>query len=214
MTDSLKSGAQFLLRPTSGVPLSLQQIEEHSRKIDDGRFAIEYRITSHEYRDSAGRLRQESETRDQAGHLVASAVAITDPVAGAQTILLDAEKVAYRLKVKLSPDPRLFLTDAADGQDSPHKWKVIHTEIEDRKIEGYVFKGTRIETSAEDVAGLTTTIDRWYSDQLKLFGAIDRKGPFQAYTIRIQQLQFREPDHALFEIPVDYQVVDVEMPQP
>ncbi|HEX3437383.1 MAG TPA: hypothetical protein VHT24_11505 [Pseudacidobacterium sp.] len=209
MTSSEKPGGYLLVDPVPGVLLSLRQIEEHSHKLDDGTFAVEYTVTAQQYRDAAGRLRKESEIRDQAGNSSDPEVSITDPVAGVQTVLLSAKKVAYRLEVKLSPDARLFFTDAADGQDLPHKWKVVHTETEGRMIEGHWFNGSRIETSAEDVAGLTTTIDQWYSDKLKMIGAVDRKGPFKAYTVRIEQLQFGEPDSELFEVPSDYKVVNL-----
>src|SRR5581483_3236143 len=99
-------------------------------------------------------------------------------------------------------------------QDLPHQWKVAQEDAESQTIQGYSFKGSRIVTSAEDAPNLTTTFSQWYSDQLKLFGAIERSGPEKSYTVRIQQLEFGEPDHALFEIPADYRVVDIEMPQP
>lgn len=214
MTSNEKPGAQLLISPVPGVPLSLRETEEYSQKQDDGTFAVEYTVNARQYRDSAGRLRKESETRDRSGHSSGPVITITDPVAGTQTVLLSAEKIAYRLKVKLPADARLFSTDAADGQDLPHKWNVTRTGTEGRLIEGYWFNGSRIVTSAEDEAGLTTTIDQWYSNQLKLTGAVDRKGPFKAYTVRIVQLQLGEPDRKLFEVPPDFKIVDMPTPQP
>lgn len=216
MTAQQLSSAQILMSPVSGIPLSVTEIEEHSHKRDDGSFAVDYTVTAKQCRDSAGRVRIESEIKDQAGNTHSdSGVTITDPVAGFQTVLASDEKIAYRLAIgRSSGNAQIAFTDAADGQDSPHQWKTVQEDAPDQMIQGYAFKGSRIVTSAEDDSGLTTTFSQWYSDQLKLFGAIDRKGPFKAYSIRIEQLQFGEPDHALFEIPADYRVVDLEIPQP
>lgn len=213
-TTSLKSSAQLMMVPTPGIPLSVKQVEEHRRKLSDGTFAVEYTVTARQYRDSKGRVRIESETEDQTGNSSGLSVSITDPVAGVQTLLVRAEKIAYRQPMKLSGEAQLLMFDAADGQDSPHTWKVTDAGAEDRMIEGYEFKGSHVETSAEDVAGLTTSIDQWYSDKLKLIGAVDRKGPFKAYIIRVVQLQLGEPDSKLFEIPSDHKVVDLRTPQP
>lgn len=217
MTKQQRSSAQILMSPVSGIPLSVTEMEEHSHKRDDGSVAVDYTVTAKQYRDSAGRVRIESEIKDQAGHTYPdSGVTITDPVAGFQNVLASDEKIAYRLAIgKSSGNAQIAFTDAADGQDSPgHQWKVKQEDAGDQAIQGYSFKGSRIVTSAEDAPNLTTTFSQWYSDQLKLYGAIERSGPEKSYSIRVQQLQFGEPDHTLFEIPADYRVVDVEIPQP
>lgn len=216
MTTQQLSSAQILMSPVSGIPLSVTEMEEHSHKRDDGSVAVDYTVTAKQCRDSAGRVRIESEIKDQVGNThPGSGVTITDTVAGVQTVLASDEKIAYRLAIgKSSGNAQIVFTDAADGQDSPHQWKSLQEYAADQMIQGYAFKGSRIVTSAEDDSGLTTTLSQWYSDKLKLIGAIDRKGPFKAYSIRIEQLQFGEPDHALFEIPADYRVVELEMPQP
>lgn len=210
MTTQLSS-AQILMSPVSGIPLSVTEMEEHSHKRDDGSVAIDYTVTAKQFRDSAGRVRIESEIKDQAGNIhPGSGVTITDPVAGVQTLLLSDEKIAYRVIFpKSSGDATIVFTDAADGQDLPHKWKVVQEDAGDKSILGYSFKGYRIITSAEDVPNLTTTLSQWYSDQLKLFGAIERSGPEKSYTIKVEQIQLGEPDSSLFQIPADYKVVDL-----
>jgi len=195
MSDSSSSGALLLLRPSAGIPVSFRQVEEH-RRLDNGTFAVEFTVTAQQYRDAAGRVRIESETRAKAGN--SSSVVIADPVAGFQIFLMDAEKLAIRWPIPVSSEGRLFFADAADGQDVPHKWKTTTEDKGEHLIEGYEFKGTRIITSAEDDKALATTFDQWYSEKLKLIGAIDRSGPYRAYTVRIEQLKLGEPDSKLF----------------
>jgi hypothetical protein len=216
MTTQQLSSAQILMSPVSGIPLTVTEIEEHSHKRDDDSVAVDYTVTAKQYRDSAGRVRIESKIMNPEGKkLRGLTVSITDPIAGFQAVLSNDAKTAYRLTIgKSFGNARLFFADAADGQDLPHQWKVAQEDAESQTIQGYSFKGSRIVTSAEDAPNLTTTFSQWYSDQLKLFGAIERSGPEKSYTVRIQQLEFGEPDHALFEIPADYRVVDIEMPQP
>jgi len=212
MVTSPKSSAQLLMMPTPGIPLSIKQEEEYRHKLGDGTFAVGYTVTARQYRDSAGRVRIESDTVDPTGSGgPALSVSISDPVDGVQIFLVSAEKIAYRIPMKQSGDAKLVYTDAADGQDARHEWTTTHTETEDRIIEGYEFEGSQITTSAQDVPGLTTTIGQWYSDKLKVVGAVDRKGPNKVYTIRIEQLRLAEPDPSLFEIPSDYTVVDLHL---
>jgi hypothetical protein len=203
------SSARLLALPQPAVPISFEQIEEHSTRFADGTSRIDFTVTGKSYRDSAGRLRLESETQNARDHSSASSTTIIDPVIGFRCVF--SKDVAYRMNIPASNEMHFFFAEAADGQESPHKWKVAHTETEEKMIEGYIFKGSRIETSAEDVADLTTTIDQWYSDELKLMGSVNRSGPYKAYTIRIQSLSRQDPDPELFRIPSDYKIVDVQL---
>ena len=81
-----------------------------------------------------------------------------------------------------------------------------------RTMEGIEFTGTRIVTTAEDDPVLTTTIDEWYSKELKLIGAIDRSGPYKAYTIKAQNIHRGEPDPTLFKIPPGFRIIDLPWP--
>jgi hypothetical protein len=207
MTSSQKPGATCLIVPASGIPLFIREIEEHSYSLADGSFALEYTITSQQYRDSAGRVRRDSDTRDRANSSSGPVASIIDPVAGFHTLILSAEKLAYRHEIKVSLDAPLVYADAADGQDSPHTWKVTHNEIANKMIEGHEFTGLRIVTSAEDAPELTTWIDQWYSNELRLIGEMHRKGPLKAYSIRLIELYFGEPEESLFHVPPGYSVL-------
>jgi hypothetical protein len=208
--DSPGSGAQLLVLPKRGSPISFEQTEEHSPEHADGTLVAEYRIVSETYRDSAGRVRMESETRDGADHILNLYAQVIDPVGGYRAILLNAHGIAYRLPFPISSDSRLVLLDAADGQESLHKWKVRTEDAGRRTVEGIEFQGTRNITTAEDDPRLTTTFEQWYSDELKLVGAVDRSGPDKAYTIRIRNVHRQEPDPKLFAIPAGYKIIDVQ----
>jgi hypothetical protein len=200
--------------PCPGIPVSFEQIEEHSRQFVDGPLTIESTVSGRVYRDSAGRLRLESDTRNGHGHRLSFSVSLTDPVAGFRAALLDSEKVAYLMPFPVSGESRFFFCDAADGQESQRKWKIKTENKGKRTIEGIEFQGTQIITTAEDEHRLTTVIEQWYSDELKLIGAVDRSGPYKTYTIRIQNVNREDPDPALFVIPANYKVIDFELPLP
>jgi hypothetical protein len=215
MTKQQLSSAQILMSPVSGIPLSVTEMEEHSHKRDDGSVAVDYTVTAKQCRDSAGRVRIDSEIKDQIGNTHSdSGVTITDPVAGFQTVLASDEKIAYRLAIgKSSGNAQIAFHDVADGQGSPHQWKVAREDAGDQSIQGYSFKGSRTVTTAENAPNLTTTFSQWYSDQLKLFGAVERSGPEKSYTIKVEQIQLGEPDSSLFQIPTDYKIVDITLPK-
>jgi hypothetical protein len=208
------SSAQLLVLPRPGIPISFEQVEEHSRKLGDGTSTVEFTVTGKTYRDSAGRLRIQSETLDGSGHTLASSISLTDPVAGVKVVLLSAEKLAYRTPFAVSSESRFAIDDAADGQQSKHKWKVETENAGRRTIEGIEFEGTQIITTAEDEPNLSTTVEQWYSDKLRLIGDVDRSGPYTTYAIRIQKVHREEPDPALFVIPADYKIISIKLSSP
>jgi hypothetical protein len=209
------SGAALLVLPRPGVPISLEQIEERSRKLEDGTTAVVGVIKSKVYRDSAGRLRMESEIQDSSGHSSTRYADLVDPVAGSRVVLLTTEKVGYRVPFPKSDQSRLaFLGMGESSQDSPHKWGDARTEVVGKRtIQGVELEGTRIIRTAEGEPGLTDTIEQWYSDELKLIGLLTSAGPSEAYSARIQSLQRGEPDPALFTTPAEYKIIDLQLPQ-
>lgn len=182
------SSAQLLALPQSENPISFEQIEEHSTRFADGTSRIEFSVAAKTFRDSAGGLRLESETRHGHDNVVSSAVSVFDPVAGSKFVLFNG--TALRLPFPSSGEAQFFRADAADGQESPHKWTTKTENAGKKKIDGREFEGIRIITTAEDEPRPTTTIEEWHSRELKLIGSVDRSGPHKAYTVRIQNLRF------------------------
>jgi hypothetical protein len=203
------SGAELLVLPIQGIPISFEQFEEHAVKLDDGTFAVKFVVAGRNYRDSTGKLLRESETRDNAGNVLASLSIVTDPVNGFQTVLLGTERIAARMKIPISTasEPRFSF---ARSLDPSHKWKTTTEDAGKRTIEGFAFEGARFTQTADDNPHLVHTAERWFCDELKLIGAVASSGPEEAYTIRIQNLRREEPDPKLFEIPANFTIVEAK----
>lgn len=205
-----RPGASSLVLPLPGVPRSLEQVEEYSRTLDDGTTSVET-INSKIHRDHAGRVRTDSETHDGSGHRLGATTLIIDPVVGSIVIMKIDAKTALRLpgpKGETLVPGRLI----ADDQLSTHELIITRENVGKRTIEGFVFEGTRITQTAEDQPLLKYTIEEWYSDELKLTAVEVASGPSGTHTARIQDLHCEEPDPALFTIPSDYQIVDLNWP--
>ena len=208
-----RSGAALLVLPRPGVPLSFEQIEESSRKFDDGASAVEVR-KSKIYRDFAGRLRMEAGIREGSGHPSTPYTDFIDPVAGSRVILLstETEKVGYRLPWPKSSEGGFGFCFAREQDPPSRKWTARTESIGARTIEGSGFDGTRIIQTAQGEPRLTKTIEEWYSADLKLIGLLLFSAPNETYAARIQNVRCEEPDPALFTVPPNYKVVDVPLP--
>jgi len=85
---STNQSARMLVFPRPRIPLSFEQVEERSRILADGSSAVETVISGRTFRDSAGRVRLDSETRDGSGRLITSGGTIMDPTNGSCVILV------------------------------------------------------------------------------------------------------------------------------
>jgi hypothetical protein len=203
--------ADLLVLPSPGVPISLEQVEEGPRKLQDGTYIVEVKRTRIR-RDSAGRLRIESNIRGASPNSFTPYTDLIDPVAGTRLFWLGADKVVHRMPWPKSSGGRLVLLGIDQASSSEHKWKMTTENAGKRTIEEIDFDGTRTMQMAEGEPGLTYTIDQWSSDELKLIGLVSISGPYGTHTARIQLLSRDEPDPALFAVPPDYSIVDVKLP--
>jgi hypothetical protein len=190
----------------------VEQIEERSRRLNDGTFALEV-INSKIYRDSSGRVRIQSEVQDSSGHCSDLYTSLIDPVAGLTVVVLSSPKIAYRMPRPKS-DALLGGSVIAEGLPPSNHWVARTENAGKRTIEGFEFKGTRIIQTADGEPGLTHTIEQWYSDELKLTGLEVASGPHGTHRARIQNIHREEPDPTLFAIPRDYKILDVQLPPP
>jgi hypothetical protein len=95
-------GAGLLVLPEAGAPVSFEQIDERSRPLEDGTTAVSV-VRSRVYRDSAGRVRIESEMPAGARSSgMVPYVDLLDPVAGFRLLLFPADEVGYRLPMHTS----------------------------------------------------------------------------------------------------------------
>jgi len=206
-----KAGASPLVLPRPGAPLSLEQIEERSRNAGEGASNVEV-IDSEVYRDSEGRLRITTKTTDSSGGSASIRTILVDPVAGSTVLLVDAAKTAYRMP-GAKGDAVMGGRVIADEELPPSiKWTVSTEDTDNQNIEGIVFHGTRITQAANGNPALKYTVERWYSDDLKLTGAEVATGPNGKHTARVKDVHMGEPDPALFVVPADYKVVELKLP--
>lgn len=189
----------LLARP--GVPISLDQIEE--RLLKQGGPSSNEIIKSKFYRDTSGRVRMEGST----------SVVLIDPVVGSKVVLLSSQHVAYRMPYPRSSEVKFAFLGIAGEVASARKLTGTVESLGKRTIEGMEFEGTRIIQAAEGEPELTWTIEEWYSDEMKLIGFAATSGPQETYTARIQNLRREEPNGTLFAIPLDYEIVDLQLPE-
>lgn len=205
--------ALVVVLPCPGHPVSFDQVEKHVHKLPDGtkaNFIVVRRI----YRSASGKIRIETETKSSSGQVLNLYVSVSDPENGSHMIFSPKEKIAYRTTMHrgaVGCENQFAVTDAADGMESQRKWNVKKEDIGSRFMEGVKYEGSRIITSAEDDPSLTTTLEQWYAEKLKI-GMINRSGPYKSYTVHIQNLRLEEPDRGLFTVPADYKVLDVQFP--
>jgi hypothetical protein len=200
-----------LVLPRSGSPITLEQIEERSHKLESGSIAIET-IKSKIYRDSTGRLRIEWESR-YAEDPPSTQTVLIDPAAGSRVILFSDEKIAYRITGPKAGESgfALGLAGVGEGLPASHQWTTTKETLGKRTIEGDQFEGARITQTSEGEAPLTNATERWYSEELKLTGFAAAVGPYGKHTASVRNIHRGQPDPMLFVVPADFNIVDVQL---
>ncbi len=128
--------------------------------------------------------------------------------------MFNSEKIAYRMPYATPGEGKIAFLGIGGEAEPSRKWTARTETAGRRMIEGSEFEGTRIVRDAEGEPRLTITVEQWYSDKLKLIGAVAGSGPQEAYSARIQNLRHQEPDPSLFTIPADYKIIDLQPPPP
>jgi hypothetical protein len=200
--------------PIPGVPLSAESIEEYVTKNPDGTSATVIHKTKY-YRDASGRMRSEIEMQDSAaGSLVW--VVLDASIDGFVAILETEAKIAHRAKF---PKP-----------SSPGEWGVglgpsglvgvsgettrKTQDLGKQNIGGAECAGTRTTTTSDNQPSLIAVDELWMSKELELIGLMKHSGPDSQMTSRIQNVNRAAPDPALFVIPADYRIREMEPPGP
>jgi hypothetical protein len=200
-------GPVALVMPTAGAPLSAEQEEERARKLPDGTTRTET-MNSKVYRDSSGRLRVEGETNGPAGALPYAEV--VDPVAGSVVLLIAPLKVAARMTVPKAANGQYGFAFPAVGDRRPVGGKTETEDLGKRTIEGVEAEGHRSTTTDRDEASFVVTEEEWYSKELRVTPSSVFSGPDEKHTARLRNIDRRELDAALFAIPADYQVQEMD----
>jgi PHD/YefM family antitoxin component YafN of YafNO toxin-antitoxin module len=194
--------------PNPGAPISAEQVEERMRRLPDGAASTEM-ITSKVYRDSSGRLRIESDTGGPAGTSFPFAE-IADPVAGSVVILIAPLKLAARMMAPKSADGHVaFAFPAVEGR-RPVGGKTETEDLGKRTIEGIESEGRRVTITDKDQPSFVVTDEEWYSKDLRLTVSSVFSGTDEKHTARLRNIDRNEPDPALFAIPPDYTVREMD----
>lgn len=212
--SSAKTSGSVLVLPTSGAPMSFDQIEEWHHKLEGIASAVET-VKTNVYRDSSGRLRMERTTPEGSSHSSTPSndvIHIIDPVAGSRVMLVNTgtEKVGYRFFLPKSSGVRFVNYSLAGvGDQGGSSRNSSRTEnLGKRIIEGIEFDGIRIVEASEGEPEFTKTVEQWYSADLNLIGLLVVSKPNETYTARIQNVHRNEPAPDLFTVPSDYIVVE------
>ncbi|HKY27320.1 MAG TPA: hypothetical protein VJM12_05165 [Pyrinomonadaceae bacterium] len=129
------------------------------------------------------------------------------------------EKLKNDMKIKMSDPPK----DREKYEDSPKTKTKLEQPSDSRRkketlgqqtIEGVVAEGTRTTRTIPageigNVRPIEVIDERWYSTELQLHILTKHQDPRSGETIyRLTNINRREQDRSLFEVPSDYRIVD------
>ncbi len=204
-TDQMGRGPAGLVSPVPGYPLSAQQVEELTRTAPDGTESAETMV-SRIYRDTAGRMRVEWSLQGGQGPPLSIAHLI-DPVGRSIAILLvDSKTAEYLVAPHSDSGPFLVAAPAVGEWPSTRKWQTAAEALGRRLLEGVEVDGERTAFTSVDQPPLRAAQEVWSSKSLGLKLLVDASGRGWSHSARLQGLDRREPDPALFLIPGDYAI--------
>jgi hypothetical protein len=211
--------------PVQQKPFSATEVRHTQQTLEDGTH-IDHTDSSHFYRDTEGRMRDESTT----------GVLLFDPVAG-HTYEIDPKSKTYKLwpvASKGSTTIAAFTHNShsfSNGKQGPpqpvetaqkdhvpyHAEPVEKFDTEDlgtRMVDGVLCHGSRT-TMIIPVATLGNDRDiklvdeRWFSDDLQsLVKSINSDPRFGVTTYELTNIVQSDPDQSLFDIPSNYTLVE------
>jgi PHD/YefM family antitoxin component YafN of YafNO toxin-antitoxin module len=210
--DVGRAGPVGLVFPNPGAPISAEQVEERRHRLPDGTTRTET-VTSQVYRDSSGRLRIESDMEGPAGTPFPFAE-IIDPVAGSVVILIAPLRLAARMMAPKSADGHFGYVFPGMGGRRPVGGKTETEGLGKRTVEGVESEGQRITITDKDQPSFVVTDEEWYSKDLRLTVSSVFSGPDEKHTARLRNIDRSEPEPALFAIPPDYTVQEMDPSHP
>jgi hypothetical protein len=197
-----------LVLPIPGVALAAEMVEERISKLADGTLKTEI-VTSRIYRDADGRMRTETSIGEEGER--AMVVHIVDGVAGFMALLVPSEKQGGRFQFpKQDPSQRFGVAFFGNPLIRVPGEKSFHTESPGKQIiDGIEYEGERVTTSSAEQPSLVGVEERWFARDLGLFALIKSAGPDDQSTATLTRVDRHAPDPALFEIPFDYFIQDL-----
>ena len=199
-----------MVLPITGVPLSVEAIEEYVTKNPDGTSATEIGKSKY-YRDAVGRTRMEVEVPQPFGDSILT-IQLDSRVDGFIAVVDTQAKLAHRVKFPKSNSPDEWgIGSGPNGLVSVSGKTTRKTEdLGKQSIGGVECAGQRTTTTSDDRPSLVAVDELWMSKELGLIGLVKHSGPDGELTSRIQNVDRTAPDPALFVIPADYRIRDIE----
>lgn len=199
-----------MVLPITGVPLSVEKIEEYVSKGPDGTSATEIGKSKY-YRDAVGRTRMEVELVEPFGDPILM-IQLDNRVDGFIAVLETQAKLAHRVKFPKSNSPDEWgIGIGPNGLVGVSGKTTRKTEdLGKQSIGGVECAGQRTTTTSDDRPSLVAVDELWMSKELGLIGLVKHSGPDGEMTSRIQNVDRTVPDPALFVIPSDYRIRDME----
>jgi hypothetical protein len=220
----------FEMKAIKGAPYSAMAEAETIQPLTDGN-RIRNKTAYFVYRDSEGRTRREVVGKEQSPP---NEVFISDPARGVnisldtqrrvalmskvnlQEIELNLEKMKFAAEMEMkSPPPGSGQVAGAENEEIVKKKRQpVAESLGQQIIEGVRCEGRR--TTSTLLAGavgndlpITIVNEQWYSPELQVFVLTKQSDPRSGETIyRLTNINRSEPDHALFEVPADYSVIE------
>lgn len=214
-SSSILSGG-LNLRSISGAPFSADVIQESTQLQPDGsRIAIE--THGRMLRDSAGRIRSESEIAGVAtGAATRRYVTIFDPVAQLNVRLDPQAKTATLFSFPAAPAPishevALKLAKASTQINSTKHDLAVSQDLGPATMQGFAVTGTRRPLPAK--AGVErariVTVESWFSPELKIeLQSVTDDPMLGVRTTKLMNIISTEPDPAMFQVPAGYTIKD------
>jgi hypothetical protein len=206
---------------TVGSPYCATQESENVQTLSDGTH-ITHKSKNQICRDSLGRTRTENFAADERGELspTPTAVNIFDPVDHVQYMLNvnhhTARRIALPVPQPIAPKASALRTLPTPSQKDALRPQTAIENLETQVIEGVLADGTRITTTYP--AGfqgsdgpIVMVEERWSSKELGTVVLFKRSDPrFGDSVEQLTNINRSEPDPALFRVPADYTMEEVQ----
>lgn len=207
--DVLAVGPLDVAAPVTGSPYWAETITELTQQFADGN-RVEQRATGSVARDRTGRVRRE-QTLVGLGPGNADApvriVTIIDPVERVQYRLDEAQKIAWRLRLR----PFSGSAPPMPGR-GPNMPGVTRQTLPASQLEGLRIEGSRmvlvIPTRAiGNQRNIQIVSEQWYAPDLQAVVLTRRTDPrFGEVTFRLTNIVRGDPSPERFEVPADYSI--------
>jgi len=195
--------------PVAGAPFSAVATTVHQQTLANGN-SIEHQQQSNLFRDSQGRVREETTWNLPNGQGTRNVVTISDPVAQTMRRLNPQNKTVSETPLRQRPSAGANMRPGARGHVRGDAANLVTEDLGAQTINGLAATGTRLtRTIAAGAMGNSEPIqvvrETWISSDLKIPIMIKTSDPrFGTWVTQITNVSRAEPDAALFQTPAGY----------